>query len=224
MHRAEAALLAAVVLFIGLALAGGGCGKSTRRNPSAAELTLERTQFAQVAGGLLSARPGVAREVAASRAAWREIAGGLPSSFSYSLRGQVAAASAQAGALPQPAFLASAKRLTGPAAGLAALYETFTRLAERGWRLTDASIASISGGSSADARFARGNSSLYIDSIYDAHFDLSLLGKSVAKGYERLGGPSAFGAKLTQAQIERLAAAYAIPTARLAPHPAPSVE
>lgn len=212
------------MLVIGLALVGGGCGKSTRSNPSAAELALERTQFAQVAGGLLSAQAGVAREVAASRAAWPLIASGLPSSFPHSLRAQVAVASAQASALPRPAFLASAKRLTGPAAGLAALYETFAALAERGWRLTDASIASISGGSPADARFARGNSSLYVDSIYDAHFDLSLAGKTALKGYERLGGPSAFGAKLTQAQVDRLASAYSIPAARLSPHPAASIE
>jgi hypothetical protein len=216
--------LAAVVLVIGLALAGGGCGKSAHRNPSAAELALERRQFAQVVHGLLSAQPGIGREVAASRAAWRAIADGLAPSFSPSLRGQVAVASTQAAALPEPSFLASVKRLTGPAAGLAALYETFARLAERGWRLTDASTASISGGSPADASFARGNSSLYIDSIYDAHFDLSLLGKSVVKGYQRLGGPSAFGAKLPPGQIQRVADAYSIPTARLTPHPAASIE
>lgn len=213
-----------MALVIGLALAGGGCGKSTHRTPSAAELTLERTQFAQVADGLLSAQPGVGREVAASRAAWAAIAGGLQASSSSSLRRQIAMASAQAGALPQPSFLESIKRLTGPASGLAALYETFARLAERGWRLTDASIASISSGSRADASFARESSSLYIDSIYDAHFDLSLVGKSVLKGYERLGGPSAFGAKLTRSQIDRLAAAYSIPAVRLAPHPAASIE
>jgi hypothetical protein len=107
---------------------------------------------------------------------------------------------------------------------LAALYESFARLSERGWRLTDASIASISSSSPADARFARENSSLYIDSIYDAHFDLSLIGKSVVKGYERLGGPSAFGAKARQAAIDRLAASYSIPAVRLTPHPAPSIE
>lgn len=140
------------------------------------------------------------------------------------MRQHVAAASARAGALPQPAFLANAKRLTGPAAGLAALYESFARLAERGWRLTDSSIASIASGPAADARFARGNSSLYIDSIYDAHFDLSLLGESLEKGYERLGGPSSFGTKLTQTEIDKLATVYSIPAIRLAPHPAPSIE
>lgn len=212
------------MLVIGLALAGGGCGKSTHRNPSGAELARERAQFAQVIEGLTSAQPAVEREVAASRAAWPAIAAGLPRSFSSLSRRQIATASAHARALSQPAFLALAKQLTGPASGLAALYESFARLAERGWRLTDASIASIASGSAADARFARENSSLYIDSIYDAHFDLSLIGKSVVKGYERLRGQRAFDAKVTQAEIDRLASAYSIPAVRLAPHPAPSIE
>jgi hypothetical protein len=219
-------LIAALALVIGLALAGGGCGKSTHRSPSAAELALERKQFAQVVSGLLSAQPGVQREVAAARTAWPAIAGGLPPSFSSSLRRQVAVAdaSSKAGELPQPSFLESAKRLTGPASGLAALYETFARLAERGWRLTDASISSISSGSPAAASVARGNSSLYIDSIYDAHFDLSLVGKSAIKGYERLGGPPAFGAKLPRGLVDRLAGAYSTIAVRLAPHPAASIE
>lgn len=174
--------------------------------------------------GLTSAQPGVEREVDASRSVWPSIAAGLRPSFSSPLRRDVAAAGSRAGALPQPSFLAIARQLTGPAAGLAALYESFSRLAERGWRLTDASIASISSGSPAEARFARENSSLYIDSIYDAHFNLSLIGKSLVKGYQRLGGQGAFGAKLPQAAIDRLAAAYSIPAVRLAPHPAPSIE
>ncbi|MGN6371628.1 MAG: hypothetical protein ACTHM1_01355 [Solirubrobacteraceae bacterium] len=209
---------------IGLALAGGGCGKSSDSSPNDAELALERAQFAQIVDGLGSAQPSVEREVAASRIAWHAIAGGLPSPFPSSLRRDVTAASIRAGALSQPPFLASVKRLTGPASGVAALYESFARLAERGWRLTDASMASIASGSPADARFARENSSLYIDSIYDAHFDLSLIGKSVVKGYEQLGGASAFDAKLTHAEIHRLAGAYSIPAVRLAPHPAPSIE
>ena len=76
-----AAGLAAVAVLIGLALAGGGCGKSTHRNPSDAELALERAQFAQLLDGLISAQPSVEREVAASRVAWPAIASGLPSSF-----------------------------------------------------------------------------------------------------------------------------------------------
>jgi hypothetical protein len=178
----------------------------------------------RVVDGLISAEPGIEREVAASRSAWPAIASGLPASFSSSLQRHVTAATARAGALPQPSFLALAKQLTGPASGLAALYESFARLAERGWQLTDASIASISSGSPIAAHFARENSSLYIDSIYDAHFDLSLIGKSVVKGYERLAVPHSFGPKLTQAEIDRLASAYSIPAVRLVPHPAPSIE
>lgn len=76
------------------------------------------------------------------------------------------------------------------------------------------------GGTAAQGAFERTNSPLYIDAIYDAHFDLSLLGKSVATGYNQLGGPEAFGAALTQAQVNALAAAYSIPRVRLEPHPA----
>jgi hypothetical protein len=119
--------------------------------------------------------------------------------------------------------MASASRLTGPAAGIAGLYENYERLAERGWRLTAAGIATILDGSPAAARFARENAALYLDAIYDGHFDLSLLGKSVASGYTKLGGPSAFGARLTQSQVNALAAAYSIPAVRLAPHPGPTV-
>jgi hypothetical protein len=41
----------------------------------------------------------------------------------------------------------------------------------------------------------------------------------LVSGYEKLGGPQAFGAALTQAQVNALAGAYSIPAARLEPHP-----
>jgi hypothetical protein len=116
--------------------------------------------------------------------------------------------------------MANAAKLTGPAAGIAGLYESYERLAERGWRLTEAAIDAILSATPAIASFERESSSLYIDAIYDGHFDLSLLGKSLTKAYEQLGGPAAFGATLTPSEIRALAAAYSIPAVRLEPHPA----
>jgi hypothetical protein len=132
----------------------------------------------------------------------------------------VGAASASAKALPEPPFMVNSSELTGPAAGVAGLYESYDRLAERGWRLTEASIAAIVSGSPAVASFERGNSSLYLDAIYDGHFDLSLLGKSITSAYHRLGGQQAFGATLTESEIDALAATYSTPGVRLEPHPA----
>jgi hypothetical protein len=96
--------------------------------------------------------------------------------------------------------------------------------------MTDAAVTAIANGSAGgtpagaratlgQASFARESSPLYIDTIYDAHFDLSLLGKSLLSGYERLGGASAFGGALTQGQVDALAGAYSIPGVRLEPHP-----
>ncbi len=182
-------------------------------------MALERAQLVQVSAGLRSAEAAVRREVSASRAAWPPIADGLPQPLTPSLRAAVAAAGASAGALPEPAFMISAARLTGPAAGIAGIYESYDRLAERGWRLIDASITAIATGAPAVASFARQNSSLYIDAIYDGHFDLSLIGKSLVSAYEQLGGAQAFGATLTPGALAALADAYSIPAVRLEPHP-----
>jgi hypothetical protein len=132
----------------------------------------------------------------------------------------VASASARARAIPEPPFMTNAARLTGPAAGIAGLYEDYMRLTERGWRLTETTVNAIASGPTAAAGFARENSSLYIDAIYDGHFDLSLVGKSIVSAYEQLGGPQAFGRRLTQNEVNALAAAYSIPSVRLEPHPA----
>ena len=64
---------------------------------------------------------------------------------------------------------------------------------------------------------------LYIYCVYDGHYDLSLIGKAVQSAYRKLGGAPAFGASLTQSQVEALARAYSIPAVRLEPHPAPGV-
>lgn len=205
-----------------LAAAGAfaGCGSSASPTATRPELALERTQLVQVSAGLRSAEASVAREVSASRGAWPQIASGLPMALSPSLRTAVGKASTSAAALPEPPFMTAAARLTGPAAGIAGIYENYDLLAERGWRLTNASLSSIVGGPPAAASFARDNSSLYISAIYDAHYNLSLVGKSLLSAYLRLGGPGAFGAALPQSELSALANAYSIPAVRLEPHPA----
>jgi hypothetical protein len=221
---ARAGRLALLPLGLALALPGGGCGGSGARAPSGAELTLERRQFVLVSEGLRVAAPSVKREVTAARATWPMLAEGLPTSSTPALRLSIARAAALAKALPAPGFMARASRLTGPAAGLAGLYESFMRLCERAWRLTQASLATIAGGPPTAARFARENSPLYIDAIYDSHFNLSLIGKSLTGGYTRLGGPGVFGATLPRAEVDALAAAYSIAAVRLTPHPGPRTE
>jgi len=119
-----------------------------------------------------------------------------------------------------PPFLAEPRGLTGPAAGIAGLYESYERLVPRSWRLVSAALDTIASGPASAARYVRTNSSFYIDAIYDGHFNLSLVGKSLLAGYEKLGGPGAFGAQLPASRLTSLAAAYSIPSVRLEPHPA----
>jgi hypothetical protein len=179
----------------------------------------------QVSAGLQSAAPTVRREVSASREAWPSIASGLPQALSPTLKSAVTRASARASALPSPPFLAEPRQLTGPAAGIAGLYEGFERLASRGWLLTQAGVNAIAGGTTpAVASFSRNNSSLYIDAIYDSHFNLSLIGKNLVSAYKQLGGEGAFGTRLPSDKLAALAASYSIPAVRLQPHPAGAAE
>jgi hypothetical protein len=149
------------------------------------------------------------------------------------LQSRVKAASDVAGALPAPRFMTQQATLTGPASGIAGLYEDYDRLAERGWRLTETTVSGIRSGPVSVARFVRVNSPLYIDSIYDGHFDLSLIGKKLLEGYEKIqnlskekkfAGIGGFGASLTQREVQALAAAYSIPAVRLEPHPGRGTE
>ena len=173
-----------------------------------------------MSAGLQTAEGAVRNEVAASRGAWPAIASGLPAAPSPALPGAVARASAKAALIPVPSFLAEPRSLTGPAAGVAGLYESYERLVPRSWRLVLAALDTIATGPPVAARYSRTNSSFYIDAIYDGHFNLSLVGKSLTAGYEKLGGAGAFGARLTASRLAALAAAYSIPAVRLEPHPA----
>ncbi len=213
----RAAILPALAV-LALAALLAGCGSGSSHTSTSAELALERAQLVQVSNGLYQLEAPVLREVAASQIAWPAIANGLPATLSSSLQRAVANASTAARALPEPRFVAHVSALTGPASGIAGLYESFSALTLRGWRLTETGIAAILHGTPAAASFARGNSSLYIDAIYDGHFDLSLLGKSLVSGYEKLGGRAAFGASLPPGEVTALAAAYSIPAVRLEPH------
>jgi hypothetical protein len=206
-------------------LIAAGCGStSASYGPSGRELALQRAQLVRISGDLRSVQAAVQREVATSRGAWPLLAAGLPQVLAPTLKAAVSRASASAGALPEPPFMTAPARLTGPAAGIVGIYEDYDRLAERGWRLMDATVRAIGEGNSVAARFARENSSLYIDAIYDGHFDLSLLGKSLLSAYQRLGGPQAFGARLPLSEVSALATTYSIPAVRLEPHLAGAAE
>src|SRR5258705_13197990 len=145
-----------------------GCGStSASHSPSGRELALERAQLVHISGDLRSVQAAVQREVATSRGAWPLIAAGLPRVPQPKLKAAVSRASASAGALPEPPFMAAPARLTGPPAGIAGIYEDYDRLPPRGWRLMEATVGAIGEGTPAAASFARENSSLYIDAIYD---------------------------------------------------------
>jgi hypothetical protein len=219
---ATARILASLVI-LGVSALLVGCATGKSLTPSSAELSLERAQLVEVSRELRALEAPVRHEVDASRAVWPAIADGLPATPSGALQRAVASTSATADALPEPRFMVHASTLTGPASGIAGLYESYSQLASRGWRLTAAGIAAIVRGTPTAARFARGNSSLYIDAIYDGHFNLSLLGKSLLSGYEKLGGAPVFSASLPRSEIATLAAAYSIPAVRLEPHPGPAV-
>jgi len=195
-----------------------GCG--VHRSP--AELRLEREDLVSVSRALKRAESPVAVEVAATKRAWPLVVNGLPAGTQglAAARAPIAAAAASAAQIKTPPLLgeAQAVSLTGPGSPLAGLFRTYTGLATRGWTLIAAAIDQIEHGSPADARFARENIGLYIESVYDGHFDLAQIDKHLHDGYRELGGQSQFGSSLTQAEVDALGAAYSEATARLHPH------
>lgn len=227
-----ARVAAAILALCAIAAALASCG-SSESSISRREYALERAQFERVADELSEVRAAVRREVTASRAVWPLIYNGLPKRMSTRLRDGVKAASEVAGALPAPRFMSKQSNLTGPASGIAGVYEDYDRLAERGWRLTETGVQGIISGPLSVARYVRANSPLYIDAVYDGHFDLSLIGKKLLDGYEKIeklstekkfAGIGGFGSRLTKREIAALAAAYSIPAVRLEPHPGAGTE
>ncbi len=205
-------------MLLAAALAAGGCGSTRRAAP--AEERLERADLVTVARALSSQKPVASAEVAATKAAWPLIAGGLPADTTTISPAAVRLATQRAATLTLPGLLAQqeAKSITGPASGLAGLYRWFVTLATRGWQLIGGSIQEIQHGSRAAARFARANVALYIESVYDAHYDLAQIGKQVPIDYKRLGGAAAFGSSLTPAEVAALAHTYSEAHDRLFPH------
>ena len=207
------ALLAAA-----LVLGAAGCGSSG--SSTQASVRLQREDLIATARALAEARGQVATEIRSSRAAWPTVANGLPAQAAAAQRRAIAAAEESAVAVRVPPLFSEqrAAGLTGPGASLAGTFRSFAGLSATGWRMISHALAADAAGGSA-ASFARSNSPLYIESVYDGHFGLSQIGKKLSAGYSKLGGPAAFGRALTQAEVQALAAAYSEPAARLHPHP-----
>jgi len=175
-----------------------------------------------VSAALRDLQGPIAAEVAASKAAWPLIANGLPgTTASASSSATIGAAVDRAARLRLPQSLGEAevRSLTGPGAQIAGLVRSYAVLNARGWKLLGAGLTQIGGSSPANARFARANAPLYVESVYDAHFALAQVGRKLLAGYDKLGGASAFGATLTPAQVGALARAYSEAEDRLHPHP-----
>jgi hypothetical protein len=212
-HRA-----ALLLLLSGAALIGAGCGSGSRATQTG--LRLQREDLIATARALAGARGEVAAEVKTTKAAWPLVANGLPASPTPAALATIEAAARQAGSLKLPGLFTElrARGLTGPASGLAGEFRSYAGLSARGWQLIAYSLNQVGHGSSGAASFARENSALYVESVYDAHFGLAQTGKKLLAGYEKLGGPSAFGSSLTQDEVERLAGAYSEAGDRLHPH------
>ncbi len=181
---------------------------------------MQREDLVLVARTLAGSQREVAGEVAASKAAWPLVAHGLPADVSSISRPVLATAAERASQLKLPALFQErrARAITGPGAGMAALFRSYAVLSGRGWALIGSAIDQIEHGSSVVTRFARANVSLYIESVYDSHFDLAQIGKQLGAGYKKLGGADAFGSSLTEAEVGQLAGAYSEANDRLHPH------
>jgi hypothetical protein len=204
---------AAALLALGAALAAAGCGSGSAS--STADLRLQREDLIATARALAKAQPEAAAETAATKAAWPLVANGLPSGGQGAR--SIAAATQRARALKLPSLFTEqrAAGLTGPGSSLAGTYRDYVGLAGTGWTMIEHAL----GVSGAASGFARTNSPLYIESVYDGHFGIAQIGKGLVAGYQKLGGPAAFGTALTQAEVARLAADYSEPALRLHPHP-----
>jgi hypothetical protein len=208
----------AALLVLGLAaLALGGCGKTSA---TPAVLRLEREDLAVVAHALSKAEPPVEVEVSATKAAWPLVANGLPADTGAISRPAIRTASASATSLEMPALFEerTLSTVTGPGAELGGAFRNFVLLSTRGWRMIGAYVEQIERGSPLAVRFARANVDLYIESVYDAHFGLAQIGKQLLAAYKRLGGAGAFGASLTQREVDGLAHVYSEARVRLHPH------
>jgi hypothetical protein len=211
---------APLLLSGGVAFATAGCGASHSATPAA--MRVERTDLITVCHTLSAVEPAVASEVAATKAAWPSLINGLPPTPTVASRALITTAAARATALRIPVLFEERQSasLTGRSATVAGLFRTYSRLAMHSWMMVNAAIAQVEHGPPVAARFASANVALYIESIYDAHFTLAQIGKQLLTGYKNLGGATAFGGSLTQAQVNKLAGAFSEPSDRLYPHAA----
>lgn len=198
-------------------MALAGCASHKVATPG--EAKLENEDLSAVTAELEAVAPPVEAEVAAAKAAWPAILGGVKGRPTASTRAKVAAAAQLAARVPLSSLLSEegSAQLTGPAFSLAGQFRAFRTLGSRSWQLLDSSLEEIDHGSPAEARFARQNLPLYIESVYDAHFALGGIGKKLLAAYKTLGGTSKTSGSLTLTQIERLADMYSKERNELSP-------
>ena len=211
------ALRAAPLLISGVLLAG--CG-SSGSNATPTGLKLQREDLIASARALSQAHQEVEHEAAATKAAWGLVANGLAVKSGEPLDPAIAKAAQSAKALRLPGLFEEgrARTLTGAASAVAAEFSRFRTLSARSWQLIAYAARQIAAGPSEAARFAQANIALYIESVYDAHFGLAQIGKQLLADYKRLGGASAFGGALSEAEVEQLADQYSEERDRLHPH------
>ncbi len=216
--RRAALLLASGAAVVFGAVGAAGCGGASHSTQTG--LRLQREDLIAAAHALEHARGEVNTENAATKAAWPLVANGLPAGLGPAGEAKIAEAARTAAALKVPVVFGElhAAGLTGPAASIAGAFRAYTGLTGHGWQMIDYALAREQGGPAEAASFARRNVALYIESVYDGHFGLSQIGKTLLSGWERLGGTSAFGASLPRAEVERLAATYSEAHYRLHPH------
>jgi hypothetical protein len=215
----------ALLVLVGLSVTA--CGKSGSKGSvtSSTALSLERADLLLVVHALQAAQASVQREVTATRQAWPLIAHGVPAEISAPLQLKVDAANKAASEIQAPSFMTQTegpttkprRDLTGPAAGIAGLFQSFSVLSEHGWRLIAATTQGIGHGSASTTRFLRANAPLYIASIYDGHFDLASIGKNLHKAYLKLGESPGFSGSLHTDEVDKLASFYG-DGLRLRPH------
>ncbi len=212
------AVLGAMVLLL------AGCGHKhppAPSSPTARRLALEGEDLTAVAAALAHAAPSTLREVEAAKAVWPLISAGLPPRPGPALQAKVEEALRRTQQIKFPPLFQEGKAdiLTGPGSSLAGLFRGFVTLSEKSWNLILAAIRQDEYGPSPARKFTRENVNLYIESIYDAHFELAQIGKGLEDGYMKLGGPNEFhGGALTQSQVQALAQVYSEPNMRLYPH------
>jgi hypothetical protein len=217
--RTRAATLALSCVLGALALAG--CAGKTGTTSTPAALKLQREDLVAVVRVLKAVQRPLAYEVATTKRVWPQLAAGpvAERAVSGSARGGGGVQAVTGVKVPALFGELQSRSLTGPAASIAGSFRYAVLLITRGWTMALASSAQTTSSSPAAARFARENIGLYIESIYDGHFTLAQIGKKLQAGYGKLGGPTAFGAALTQAEVDALASVYSEANERLHPHP-----